>query len=264
MQAFFEHKSTILHSNREKRPLNFPFHMHSHTEFLYINDGEAILKLPNGEFSLKQGDIAVIFPYQIHGYQTLSADDETEYSLAICSSDCLGDFRKILETHHPENPVIYSRYLTNDVPTIIDELVTLNAKDEQRILIKSLIGMLLARIAPLIKLESNNANFDGDTVTKAVTFILENFTSDISAEVVAKELGVSRFALSRLFSNRIGISFTGYVRYLRVDFARALLRTTKKPVSEVAEMAGYDCLRSFNRDFKEIVGTTPKKYQMEN
>ena len=262
MQAFFEYKSTILHSNHEKRICTFPLHMHSHTEFLYINEGETILKTPSGDYTLKQGDIAVIFPYQIHGYKTISTEDESEYTLAICSEECLGDFKKIFETHHPENPVIFSRYLSNDVPAIMSELATLNARDDQRILIKSLIGMLLARIAPSIKLKHNDANFDGDIVTKAIIFILENFTKDIDAETVAKELGISRYSLSRLFSNRIGISFTGYIRYLRVDFARALLKTTQKQVSEIAEIVGYDCLRSFNRDFKEILGITPKKYQM--
>ena len=55
--------------------------------------------------------------------------------------------------------------------------------------------------------------------------------------------------------------FTAYANRHRISKACYLLRTTDKTILECACDCGYTSLRSFNRNFKEHVGLSPKEYR---
>ena len=50
---------------------------------------------------------------------------------------------------------------------------------------------------------------------------------------------------------------------LRVNKACSLLDETDKKVIDISEEVGFGSLRSLNRSFLEIMGTTPIKYRNE-
>jgi len=74
-------------------------------------------------------------------------------------------------------------------------------------------------------------------------------------------LGISRFAVSRLFHAQLGIHFVKYVRFLRINYAKELLERTDMNIVDISLESGFDCLRSFNRVFKEETGITPLRYR---
>ncbi len=51
-----------------------------------------------------------------------------------------------------------------------------------------------------------------------------------------------------------------YVRFLRINYAKELLIGTDMNIVDISLESGFDCLRSFNRVFKEETGMTPLKY----
>ena len=259
MNPFFEHKATILQSRREDTFFHFPLHMHLCPEFLFINHGELQLNYPDQSFLLKKGDFAVIFPNTIHGYTTLTGT--TDYSIAICRQETAGEFAKLLFEMHPATPIIRAVELPGDIPALMDELISLNGNEEKSTLIKAIIGLILARIMPLLSLKPNTEKFKANLTVRAVTYVYEHFKEEISLDTAAASLGISRFAVSRLFNAQVQINFVKYVRFLRINYAKELLTGTDMNIVDISLESGFDCLRSFNRVFKEETGMTPLKYR---
>ena len=78
---------------------------------------------------------------------------------------------------------------------------------------------------------------------------------------IARELGVSKYHLSHVFSARLHTSFREYVNALRLDCARDLLAATELSMLEVSMESGFDSLRTFNRVFQERFRQTPSQYR---
>ena len=80
-------------------------------------------------------------------------------------------------------------------------------------------------------------------------------------EALARALGVSRFHLSHVFSEKIGQGFSAYLASIRIDCACALLAGTNRSVTEIAAESGFESQRSFFRAFGARCGMTPLAYR---
>ena len=94
-------------------------------------------------------------------------------------------------------------------------------------------------------------------------FVAKNYKTDCSLYELAKETTYSYVYLSKLFSKSIGISYTEYVCRFRINEACYLLANTNSSVLDIAYECGFDCLRSFNRSFKSVMGITPSAYKKQ-
>lgn len=97
-------------------------------------------------------------------------------------------------------------------------------------------------------------------VLKACGFIrAQALVSDIQLGVVARHCGVSPGHLSRMFHHSTGLTFREYLAQVRVEHARALLRTTGRNVTEIAYDSGFQSLSQFHRVFLKAFGVSPGK-----
>jgi AraC-like DNA-binding protein len=81
----------------------------------------------------------------------------------------------------------------------------------------------------------------------------------LSAETVASRLGLSARHVNRLMEG-IGVSFSRYVRELRLDEARRRLGDVSArhvPIARIAYAVGFQDLSHFNREFRRRFGDTP-------
>ncbi len=103
------------------------------------------------------------------------------------------------------------------------------------------------------------------TVSKATREIMESFSdADMTLDTIAGRLFVSKSHLSRLFSRVMGVSFTDYVRNVRLNHAKQLLRTTRLSNEEIVRACGLKDIPSFYRLFKTDMSVTPYQYRMSN
>ena len=97
-----------------------------------------------------------------------------------------------------------------------------------------------------------------------ISYICGNYRRNVSLDMAAHELGVSRYCISRIFTNKIGVSFSDYINSLRIDFAKKRLKSSDIPISEISIESGFENQRSFNRTFKKFCGKSPKEYRLDN
>lgn len=100
------------------------------------------------------------------------------------------------------------------------------------------------------------------SVRRAVSYLRENFCdSNMSLDLVARSVHLSRFHFSRTFRNQTGQRFIDYLTTLRMAEARSLLSLTDLPVTEICRRVGYHESSHFQRTFKNASGMSPSEYR---
>ncbi|MDO7883544.1 AraC family transcriptional regulator [Antiquaquibacter soli] len=102
---------------------------------------------------------------------------------------------------------------------------------------------------------------DGAAAEAGLQYILENFAGDVSMAEAAQLSRMSEPTFSRYFKRASGHTFTDLVRRLRIANACRLLATTTSPVATIGSAVGYRNLANFNRQFRAVVGMTPREYR---
>jgi AraC-like DNA-binding protein len=83
----------------------------------------------------------------------------------------------------------------------------------------------------------------------------------LSIEDMASVLRLSRAHFERLFMEAYNVTPSEYLRNLRIEHAKDLLRGSFYNVSEIAYMSGFGDLYYFSKVFKKAVGMSPLEYR---
>jgi AraC family transcriptional regulator len=95
--------------------------------------------------------------------------------------------------------------------------------------------------------------------SKALWYIESHLSGDLSLEVIADAVGVSRFHLSRAFGTTVGSSLAAYVRGRRLSEAAQALAGGAPDILAVALDSGYGSHEAFTRAFRQQFGITPEQ-----
>lgn len=100
-----------------------------------------------------------------------------------------------------------------------------------------------------------------DLIYQTVAYVSGNFKNTFSLEDMAKDLGVSKYVLSRIFSKTFHSNFKQYLNDTRLDYARRRLENTEDSITNICLDSGFDSQRTFNRVFKERFRVSPTEYR---
>ena len=78
---------------------------------------------------------------------------------------------------------------------------------------------------------------------------------------LAKECGMNRTYLCKLFVDETGMTVGKYVTHTKMEEAKRLMDITPKSTAEIAEYLGYSSQSHFQRVFKQYTGLTPGGYR---
>lgn len=77
---------------------------------------------------------------------------------------------------------------------------------------------------------------------------------------LAREARMSRAGFAARFAEIVGVSPIGYLSAWRMSLAKAALVSTKRPMIEVAKIAGYGSVSAFSTAFNRATGMSPTTY----
>ncbi len=96
-----------------------------------------------------------------------------------------------------------------------------------------------------------------ETISRAIDYIENNLTSDISIDDIAKQLYISSFYFQKGFSIVCGYSVGEYIRNRKLSLAAYELLHTDSKIIDIALKYGYDSPDSFTKAFTRFHGSTP-------
>lgn len=261
MMPFYEKQTDSLRVTTVDN-LTFPLHLHTQLEILLVTRGHLTVSVENQTEKLGPESCAVIFPNQIHSFET-DADGSSSI-LLVCNLNFTGDFYSSLTKLHPQIPFVTSRLLHRDVPQAFMSLLDEFRDGRNSTIFQAYTQIILARLMPLLALEKNAAAEAMGLTSQIAQTIAESFTEAISLDWLANRLGISKYHLSHLFVKAMGTNFRDYVNSFRLDYALQLIRSTDQSMNEIAFATGFESQRSFNRVFRKKFGIPPIQLRRAN
>lgn len=117
-----------------------------------------------------------------------------------------------------------------------------------------------------IKQEDLNVKTADEKFLDKLTDIVKNkmADSDLSVEVISKEIGISRSQLQRKLKQLTNQNPSDYIKTTRLRHAAWLLSTKNLTISEVTYATGFSSLSHFSNSFREYYGMSPSRYMEIN
>ncbi len=228
---------------------SFPLHFHRAYEIIYVNAGHLYVSIDQKEYLLKENDLAFVFTNQMHEFKTI---DNSDITIILFSPELIGDFF-----------MNYKGLIPNDNSLHLErelDLSKLNLIYSQKSFLYAVCAALVNQksFVPVKKLPQTKVLY------KMLLYVEENYSADCTLKDVAKHLQYDYPYLSKLFVQQMNMTFTDYLNHYRISQACYLLKNSQQAIGEVAVKCGYNNLRTFHRNFREITGHGPRKYRVSD
>lgn len=107
------------------------------------------------------------------------------------------------------------------------------------------------------KLKSKNSGI----VNKIKSIIQQRYMEGIGVSMLAEEVYLSPNYISSIFKKETGENITDYIKQVRMEAAKELLKNLDLKIQDIAEMIGFDNANYFSMIFKRYTGILPQKYR---
>jgi AraC-like DNA-binding protein len=250
------------HKNRIKvwhrRQMGFQPHFHNSIEILYVISEKCTAMSDFKEYTVEAGDVFVNFPIQIHSYKDIEPLDS--YLLIFPASVCHA-FSDTLAKYVPSNPVVKAGMIEPDrIKSLVIRLNDTNAQSITAYKSGTLEGYFTALLGELLPhLHPTEENRNYSTEHKIIAYCTEKYKDDLTLDSVSRDLHISKYHISHLFSNKLKTGFCSFVNSLRLSEAIQHLQRGES-ITQVALSSGFPSVRTFNRIFRAEYDTSPSDY----
>jgi len=243
---------------------SYPRHWHDTYVVEVVERGANGFYCPKGTFTAQTGDLIVFHPGEVHtGYRV--GDPPLHYRsiypkpglLAQIAAEIGGSARPPVF----DAPIIQDSLLACEILRAHQLLQTPCDTLKSESLLMVIFGQLLTRHSNS-KSTTRGETFPGIVLKPAIEHLNENFTSEISLQILSNLCGMSRFHFLRVFRATLGLPPFEYLTNLRVRYAKRML-ASGKDIVESAQASGFYDQSHLNRHFKRIVGVTPGQYRAQ-
>ena len=124
-----------------------------------------------------------------------------------------------------------------------------------------LLLLLRSDGAPAEKLKaSNSVHSDNEIIRRAQQYISTHIREKLTVPTVASNVDVSPSYLTALFHKNLQISPGEYIRRMKLQESKQMIRENSMNFTEIAAALQYSTVHHFSRQFKEKFGITPSEY----
>ena len=241
-------------------------HIHLHFEIIYAREGVSRVMIAGTVYTLYPGDCAVILPGLIHKH-TDSAEDNKVF-LAVCEPRFAGQYAETLKTNFAETPVMRKADIHKNAAFLVDTLIELlgdatSFTQYQYQITLSTFQLFFAYTLPLLHLRKRNESDSVGPMQRVLEYISQNSKRKLTLDIVSEELGISKYAISKIFTTQLQMNFNQYLNLLRINTAKKLLETTDLSITNICYESGFSAVRTFNTAFFNNTGFSPKDYRQK-
>ncbi|MCL2201564.1 MAG: AraC family transcriptional regulator [Oscillospiraceae bacterium] len=252
-------------------------HFHNCDEIGFCHSGEGTIEFDNGtSVSFKEGDCTFIprhlphTTYSVGGSSSLWSYIFVDFNVLL-SDDLMhiAEGRDLsLDDIFRKNCVI-SRDVFPDVfslcQLLLDEIR--GRRDDWVLVFKpsaAALYYLIKRMYHTLSVASGISDFSVRQcfeVRVAIDYIQKHFADKIKVSDLAALCHLSENHFRRVFLAEMGTSPLSYINFIRINQACILLSTSNQSILSVAGNSGFNSIASFNRNFKNILGISPRDYR---
>lgn len=226
-------------------------------------EGNGHLSYEGKDYELLPGDIFLIDARILQDYR--SGPDGWHYRLAHFESGLMEEYYRPIRSF---GNVVFPVGLTSSTASHMDELFAINrgpiqSSGNPAVEFKSSLLLQQMVMELLMSLPEYDTARLPDWIQDIYNWIPEHCAENLDLDTISEQFSISKFHLSREFKKYTGRTLIDYVKECRVDRAKLLLRTTAKPIADIAEETGFTDQTTFGRVFARHEKTTPSAYRKE-
>ncbi len=236
-------------------------HVHNYVELLFLQAGECELYIEEKIYKLHKNYMIIIpngLKHKIHPGLLKCKILAIAIPLNYMNLPLAADFNNILY----KRAVKLDIYEVKFVRTMFEKIKSeqeLNDRYSSEIIKNLLLDFFVYFLRALKK----DSAFEKEIslVDEITVYLLEHYGEDLNQKSVAQMFYVSRSYLSKIFKAKTGRGFNEYLNKIRIEQAKACLKTTALPVTEIAFNCGFNDSNYFSKIFKKTEGVSPLNYR---
>ncbi len=102
---------------------------------------------------------------------------------------------------------------------------------------------------------------DDQRVNGILDYLQARLNETITLEETANQFGFSVRSFTRLFSNKLNITFIQYLKMLRIIRAMELIKDSGMNMTEIAYEVGYSNISAFSNNFQQLTNMRPTEFK---
>lgn len=256
-----------------------PMHQHGCIEIGYVLEGCARQSFFGKEYKFSQGDFWIVDRNCSHSDVYSKSKLTTIYigvSQEILDMAFMGkvnnsEIQNFLKTALLEQKAkrqflaFHQRLSSSRAPAVMEKLFV--EAFEQDAGYENIIKGLLERLIESLSMEYDyHLNSEEKKMKRKLLFqemeryIHENYMS-VTISDLEDKFYYNKDYYNRLFKEHTGVTYSEYLKNVRLSFAENMLKTTTLSIEEIMAAIGYQSRAYFHRIFEERNGVTPAKYR---
>ena len=247
---------TLFYQEKEQGFL-FSGEAHSIVELTYVDQGSLHSVVDGQDILLEQGDLMLYGPNQWHMQY---ADISVAPRFMTVAFDP-GDY---------DLSKLYNRKFRSPQKAI--ELLQKMLREQERMdefsgdMILNYLSLVLLNLqrlsdAPADTLKSSHCiTNENEIIRRAQQYISTHVRNRLTVPLVAQNTDVSTSYLTALFHKHLQISPGEYIRRIKLQESKQMIREGSMNFTEIAQTLQYSTIHHFSRQFKEKFGITPSQY----
>lgn len=246
------------------------FSRQSSLEISYVLKGEYEAVTPQFSYILKEQELIVIAPYDIHMLHKKNPSDSgiiltIHIDFSRMTDAMVGDPRSSFHTAVCTASRNRESYI--QLRSKIGELASVLMSESNDLYHMNVIMMDFLRIA------SSKKSFSVDELPlhtdyhenymKAVKYIDSHYKEDLTLNEIAQQLSFSTSYTSKLMKKFTGIPFIKYLAYVRVRASLETLLEGRESIEKIALDYGLPSSKAYTEVFRELYGIVPSAYRKQ-
>lgn len=225
----------------------FPAHFHRNLEIVLIRSGSHEI-LINGRMCKTEGDaVIVIDSFDLHEYTKREPNDNgcLESRVVVIPYSYVHGFHQLRRGYTIADPMIRDAALTNQLFDLTECYIAPKGNEAIR---KNAAELMLSILAERIKWTNVPTKGEVELVREILSYIHENYRSNISRSDIARTLGYAEAHISRVFHSFLSMGIPEYVAKLRLDYVEAARQNgDKRSLSALIYEAGFKSQQTYYR-----------------
>ncbi|ANW96619.1 hypothetical protein AXE80_10170 [Wenyingzhuangia fucanilytica] len=266
-------------SKREAPCFDVAWHYHPKFELIYITKSNGLRFVGDNVSPFYPGDLVLVGSYLPHLWRNDSSyyeDDSvkevetiiTKFDLDFLGNDIFNlpdfvDIKKLLDKS--KFGVFFGENVSKDLHTKLVNLPKLSYV-EQHIEVLSILQKLSQAEETTILSSSDmsqSTTESSERIDTVLRYISDNYATNIDLNDISDIACMTTNSFCRFFKKATNKSFTQFLNEVRIRNASRLLVQDDISVSTVCYAVGYNSITNFNKQFKQIMGVTPKVFREE-
>ena len=256
-QHWVEGIYTFFYQEKEQGFL-FSGESHPMPELTYVDQGSLHSVVEGKDMLLKQGDIILYGPNQWHmQYADIGvAPRFVTISFDVGGADLAPLLnRKFTAPNHVTSLLQYMLREQEKMDRFSNDIIL----SQLNLMLLYLLREAALPSAPKLQ-TSNSIHNENEIIRKAQQFISAHIREKLSVPLVASQVDVSPSYLTALFHKNLQISPGEYIRRIKLQESKQMIRENDLNFTEIAAALQYSTVHHFSRQFKEKFGITPTEY----